>query len=266
MLRKTLRFARHPWTVTISLLRPVPLLLAALAATGCLSPQSSGQTGGQVGDSSCRESKWVVERGEQTPLGFSAADVLGWIEGTRNGPLVWKAETDQSAAGVITVVPEEGASSIELTIESTGGSIRFVERAAGSGTEDLPGLACSDTLELDVRVQVTTANGALRDVFAGQVVMGTAQHAELTLRFEPSELEGNFVVTSTDPALVPAAFRLVALLSEHDFSGSIEGELQTTSTQVYDNGDLPPEQREDAKDTPTSSVAIVYGRFDSGSE
>lgn len=249
----------------IHLLRCVSLL-AALSAAGCLSPQSSGQTGGQVGDSSCRESARVVEHDEQTPLGFSAADVLGWIEGTRTAPLAWKAETDQSVASAISVAPEEGASSIELTIESGDGSIRFVERAAGSGGEDLPGLACSDTLELDVRVQVTTANGALRDVFDGQMVMGAAQHAELTLRLEPSELEGSFVVNSSDPSLVPAAFRLVALLSERELSGSIEGELQTTSTQMYDKGDVPPEQREDAKDTPISSIAIVYGRFDSGSE
>jgi hypothetical protein len=224
----------------------IGLLLASLAAC------TSGQTGGQVGtpdqsaEGGCAVlSETRVERSEQSPLGFSPADVLAFAEGSHASPLEW-ARGDALASRV-TVTPEAGLTELTLVVVDEGAPAEYVaqepenssggEPAGGPGQPGEPGApgepgggpggsACPAFLRLPVRVEIATANGAFADTFQAALRSVSAGQTELHIEFDLPGLEGNFQVDPVDPAQQAKQFRLSASISETAFTGTVEGILE----------------------------------------
>lgn len=176
-------------------------LIALVAAydTGCAGTDTGNPYDGGEGTASetCDEQRRELLLEEPTSLGVSARDVLDLASGEHRETLAWLAPSDG-----VTYGPESGTGEITIVVEPLGAA-RFVERAPkspGSGEEGgglllfAPDGACPDAIELDVRLQISTAGGALNETVdttleatSGELVVGN-------LRLSTDALTGSFEV------------------------------------------------------------------------
>jgi hypothetical protein len=162
-------------------------LAASLILCACSGGTDTGNPidpndGGNVseGGEVCDQSERALGLDEVSDLGFSAAQLIGWVSGEHRQSLLWN---DQNAS----FEPEHGRSEIVLGVEPLGA--RFIDRspkARSDGREEGPGLAlaeiayvndpCGDSLALDVRLTISTAGGALAET-VDTVLMARASDA-----------------------------------------------------------------------------------------
>lgn len=129
-----------------------------------------------------------VELEEETELGFSAADILAFAEGTHEENLRWNEQT------LATYGPESGAGEITIRVEAVG-AVRFLEPPTASDNGGLlGGPSCRGALEIDVEVQIETAGGALDESFEATLRSDNPLEAVAFARLEPETLGGAFEV------------------------------------------------------------------------
>lgn len=222
-----------------------PLRLRACASLGgllVLAACTSGQTGGQIGgpafEDSCRETANVLEPDAQSPLGFSADDVLAFAGETHTATMAWGPGEEHQ--GLVEVTPEPASTELELTVTYTGGPVTFVAQDVEHGRSDEglePALqpdtnACSDFLLIEVEVHVQTENGAFDDTFTAQLRATSAEATELLVPFERTDLQGSFTAEPLQEGAEVKQMTWSARLTPDAFSGSVDGliELQQGDT------------------------------------
>jgi hypothetical protein len=180
-------------------LQPWPALALALSLAGCLGTSTGNPTedpgeehGGGTGVGSyCKEaSSRPVPVDEQTSLGFSAQQVLEFVEGEQQETLTWHAQPLASYG------PESGEQQATLTVTRRDTPIRLVQyRADTGGAEIAIGSDCSDALAIDVHVALRTAGGALDESFDATLVARSSRKVSIYQRLDHKNLGGSFAIT-----------------------------------------------------------------------
>lgn len=168
---------------------------------------------------SCEETVTVLESvDEVSALGFAAADVLSFAEGSHQSAIHWHP-------GDIQFGPETGEGELSVDVAYDGGEIRFVD-AEPKGGEGFGG-DCPDRLEIDADVSMTTSGGALDEHFVGTIQAMRSNVATILEKREPDEFEGALEVESVDIENGEAtAITLGIGLSTFGIFGSIDGGIQ----------------------------------------
>jgi hypothetical protein len=187
--------------------------------------EDPGETAGGHAYGNCDSDATALESADaETPLGFTAADVLAFAAGLHETTIRWQPSELASYA------PESGEHALTLRVTHAGGELRYVEYREGEsdgreggelaiGTEP-----CSNhnAIEIDVEVEVMTDGGALDERVAGTLRASSLNWAILDVPLEADELGGAFVITETRPA----GFTLVQLALEFGLSPlGLRGEL-----------------------------------------
>lgn len=137
----------------------------------------------------CDATEQAFATAEQTPLGYSADDLVA----------------DIAAQHDTTMTYEDGSSTAVATIALVQliGDARFVDQEPREGTSPEE---CTDFVDVDAEVTFATDDGAFDEVLTGRVHHGEG-HADQTLWFSMPEedlaygqLHGSYQVTEVDPA------------------------------------------------------------------
>ena len=172
----------------------VTLLSAACNVTDTGNPvDTGGEPSGNAG--SCEEVETVITPDELTPLGFSAADVLGVAGGRHTETLAWlQGGLATSSGGEPTQV--------EVNVDFDG-SARFIEsspRQSLGGSGSAADFAiCNDRVELDATLTVSTADGALDETVSAVLRAETARLATASFSIPSDELSGDLKVNVNAP-------------------------------------------------------------------
>ena len=222
---------------------PIPLLLCSLLAcdgTDTGNPfDASGSDDVETpgGGVDCDATESDVEAGQSTELGFSAQEVVDLVSGERRASLLW-LESPKVEYG-----PETGESEIRLTVEVVG-SPRFIDReprppGAGSETE-LPiyAPACNDSIELDLRIGVVTAGGALDEIAETTAIASARDFAVTGFSLSLDSLMGSFEAKVEPPPnaefTVPVPLSVRLGFTEYGLLGSMNmgGEFRALDGSV----------------------------------
>ena len=121
----------------------------------------------------CEDTVTVLDSREtETPAGVTAGDVLAVAEGEHTRALTW---LPQETPGDIVLEPS-GSTSLDLTVTHGAGEMRYVEREEvvpeTDGVPDVgPGVVdCHATVEVDVTLQLVTADGGLDEALETSLV------------------------------------------------------------------------------------------------
>jgi hypothetical protein len=176
-------------------------------------------------DDDCIEAVTPIEHSDdQTPLGFSAVDVLSHVAGPRSEPLFW-LEPPSNQEYLLSYGPEHGRSTIGLDLRLNDGPILHRHRTPSLGAPDET--TCDPgALEIPVVVTVESAAQGLAESFDAVLRASTPYRGHLSKALEPAVLRGSLGlahVTSLDPE---RSFWLGAVTLEADvWEGGSAGSL-----------------------------------------
>jgi hypothetical protein len=191
-------------------LRPLTsLLLLALgaSASGC----AGGQTGHEDVPYPCPDERTSLELTETSRLGFSAADILSFAEGEHVATIEWQPID-------VPYGPESGSSQVTLSVESLGRA-RHVDRGESA--------CCFATVQVDVRVTISTSGGALAESFVTVLEARSADAAWLQVSIAPplgGSLSFDQQALGTDRFL---RLDLYAQLEPSNFSGGVRAGFES---------------------------------------
>ena len=143
----------------------------------------------------CDQTERTLEPGETTSLGTSANELYGWLRGEHRESLEWK-----DAASSFD--PENGHSEITIEVEPLGA--RFIDQRPGpykpyGKKEEItpPDIApynysCGDWIELDVRLHVSTQDGALDETLETTLETRAPDIVSGRLKLQVDTLNGSF--------------------------------------------------------------------------
>jgi hypothetical protein len=119
-------------------------------------------------------------------LGFSAADLLGWVQTGVSSSLSWSNELETS--------PETGVGSVLLRFEYDAGSARLhLPASSATGASMIP---CSPWLEVDVVAAISTGGGALSERFVATLRASRPDVVGFSGTIVADELVGSLEVRS----------------------------------------------------------------------
>jgi len=148
----------------------------ASAAAGC---------GGEAGGCQVIATTMLADP-EKSPQGMSGAEVLALAIAHETG-FTWRRTLDGDNP---TNADPEAMVTVAVTVERGEGAVRHVVSEQQGSTEEDAG--CGASLYVPIRLRVTTSDGALDDVFAGDLVFGAELPgvAWITATFAFDELAG----------------------------------------------------------------------------
>jgi hypothetical protein len=161
----------------------------------------------------------------ETPLGFSASDVLALARANAETTIEWHTG--------VPVGPESGTSSLVVQVEPRDSPARFVDRRpkssggrAADGRGDIEiatvGTECEDQVELDVRVHLTTGGGALDEEFDAVLRARGPNVARMYVSRKAADLTGSLEVQlPSQPKATLESVQFDAAFSELGPSGSL---------------------------------------------
>jgi hypothetical protein len=220
--------------------------------TGCFGGQTGGEFEGEGGadrvgaagsgeivsasDNQCVIQSESLGFDEPSGLSFTGADVLAFAGGTHTASLLWSTSSAPATYG-----PEQGESSIEMTVLYTGGEVRFVHSEtppqtgaggggrggspnAGSATDLVAPVCQPDRLEIDVVVRLNTGGGALAEEFGGMLVANSPTLAQLVEELPLDALSGTFAVSMPE-GYSTRALKVNASLQADSFHGVLWGQV-----------------------------------------
>lgn len=194
--------------------RPLTLLtlLTFLPACDFVKSEPDPTPGDELAsDAGCDEVAVVLGGiDEESPLGFSAAELLGVVAGSHTSPMEWGAGLTE---GPIQVAfgPESGAGSLTVGVKYAGGEVRHITSKPKSGEEGGPAGLCNDRIEVDVAVTVESAGGAFAESFTAPLRATTRGIGEIRREIAVDDLKGSFEVTKLEPAdaeVAPISFEI----------------------------------------------------------
>jgi hypothetical protein len=130
-----------------------------------------------------------------TPLGFSAADILAFAGGSHEVTIRWNPSEFASYG------PESGDHALTITLSHDDGEIRFVEPKENNGDGDnhlgslLPTAPCSEWLEIDVTVTLKSDGGALDESFETTLMARSPLQAIASHQLKHDQVMGGFEIT-----------------------------------------------------------------------
>lgn len=163
-------------------------------------PGDDTESGSSSGDiyGQCEQESTVIAIDEQSPLGFSAQDLLDDAVGTYTGALQWSQE------GPVQYTGDVGPTGIEAEIVYVGGEARSVDGVLVQGCMHDGPCPCPDRLEVDVRLNITTADGVLDESFDAELVYTeddsgfSLPGVSIRLEFDADATAGTFSSASLD--------------------------------------------------------------------
>jgi hypothetical protein len=119
---------------------------------------------GSQPDAVCAEEQYVISVDEPGPWDESANEVFDPALGMRVGTIEWRGGGD-----FLNVLPSGGTTDLEVRVESIADEATVTERSPiNTGPHER--LYCWDRMEMNIRLQVNTADGVLDDALTGSVV------------------------------------------------------------------------------------------------
>lgn len=174
---------------------------------------------------------------EESPLGFSAADILAFSEGTHEEKIRWNPQLPGVA-----ISPESGEQEITLTVTASG-EPRFVQPKPpkNNGAEDLLidiESGCASWVEIDVDVTVETSGGALDETFEGVLRAQSPLTSSIFYGPDPDELGGDFAVAVSGDfeGFTLAQLGLNIRFSPYGAGGTFNGLLERRSDDTVTAG------------------------------
>lgn len=156
----------------------------------------------------------------ETPLGFSARDVLALAEANAETTIEWHTG--------VPVGPESGTSTLIVHVEPRDTPPRFVDRrpkSGGSGGDtdiETVGTLCDDQVEIDVRVHLATGGGALDEHFDAVLRAQGPNVARMYVSRPAADLTGSFEAhLPGEPKATLESVQLEVAFSELGPSGSL---------------------------------------------
>lgn len=156
-------------------------VLVLLGAAGC------GLFDGkeEVNGPSCEDTPTVITAEEVSALGFAAADVLAFSEGAQTPTFTW------TGSGATTAMT--------LTLNrASDGEVRFVDSEAVAGDTGMsPAIwvECTDRVEVDMELYLSTEDGVLDWVGPVVLVATEASASSWSLTLAPEDLATPFPVS-----------------------------------------------------------------------
>jgi hypothetical protein len=171
---------------------------------------------------------------QQTSLGISADDVLGFSAGTHDTAIRWQT------GGLAQFGPESGehALTIAVTPRSHAYFVKYKQKtggAEGGGLLTQSVQNCDDlaALEIDVKVAIDSDGGALHEQLEGRLRANDELWASLHFDLKPEQLKGELAVLSTKPAGFKLAQLAIDLgLSPIGLRGELSGVLEMRSADT----------------------------------
>jgi hypothetical protein len=156
-----------------------------------------------VADDNCAPVVARIEHiDEQTPLGFSALDVLTRLAGARSSPLVW-IPPQENQEYLLTYGPEQGPSTLAFELRALDGPILYRYRAPLLlAPEDTTCDGDGGALQIPVSVTLQSTAQGLAESFDAVLEANVPYRAHLSQSFEPGSLRGSLGlahVSSLDP-------------------------------------------------------------------
>jgi hypothetical protein len=174
---------------------------------------------------------------EDSPLGFSAADILAFSEGTHEEAIRWNPQLSG-----VTLSPESGEQEITITVTASG-EPRFVQPKPpeNNGEEDLLidiESGCASWVEIDVDVTVETSGGALDETFEGLLRAQSPLTSSIFYGPDPDELGGDFAVAVSGDfeGFTLAQLGLNVRFSAYGVGGTFNGLLQRVTGDAVTAG------------------------------
>lgn len=188
-------------------MRSLGLVVGLAALTAC---DDGGQTGDEGAHCDPVEST-TLGLDDDSPLGFSGADVLAVAGGEHTSTLRW-------AIGGTTA----------LTVDVVhDGTVKFVEYEwVDDSGQDIAALDCGDQLELGVTVSFATADGAFDESFVTRLDAVAGDAASLFEELDLDDLTGTYeVTTETDTSdYDDVTAWLTVDFAAAGWSGTVEGQ------------------------------------------
>ena len=194
----------------------------------------SGCGGGDDESTECEEIVKVLPSEESVSalLGESGTELLAAVDAS-----VTDIVNYSDNETVLTQEPTGGTSDITISIAYSDGEIREIESIARYGKEEIA-LNCNSRLEMDVTVEVETADGALQESWPAVLYREEGSDPVLTAGFDPNAtFNGSFRIVSyndpSDPEEVTGEF----INYYHEDTADNNGRLQIGMT--FRTGDGP---------------------------
>ena len=149
-------------------------------------------TSGGAFEGHCQQESTVIAIDEPSPLGLSAQDLLDDAVGTYSGSLEWLED------GFVHYTGDAGPTAVDAEIAYTGGDARFSAGTLLVGCEHEGPCPCPDLLEVDVQLNIATADGVFDESFDAQLVYTeddsgfSPTGASIRLEFDPDDTSGSF--------------------------------------------------------------------------
>jgi len=208
--------------------------LAPLLLAGCLGGQTGteeiidGEAGGGPATdngSPCKDEEQPVPA-DDASLGFAFEDIAGFVVGEHQTDLAWSTGNPSVSFG-----PESGTSSLDISIDWTGGVTRLhaVPQSESGGAGPAIAIGCPpDRLAADVTLRLTSGGGALAEQVPARIVAASAGRAELDVSIPLENVQGTFRVT-LQPGSVTRALSLRAVFTELGFAGDLSGGVESSN-------------------------------------
>lgn len=155
-----------------------------------------------------------VQLDERTALGFSAREVLAFVEGTHEETITWHPQTNAS------IGPESGQHHLTITITRKGELPRVTHYDLDTNDAHIGG-DCQDALEVDANLQVQTDEGALNENIDITVRAYNSRIVSLFLHPRPAELGGTFRVQAQQSGLTLVQLDLLLQFTAFGVSGEL---------------------------------------------
>lgn len=130
---------------------------------------------------SCDRTETALTIDESTPLGFSAGELLTWLEGTDVVPF--------------TLAGDSADRDVEIVVASDG-VYTWVDQeeapSTGGGMEPAIGVVCEDSVEVGATVGFTTSTGEFAESWAVTLAASASGAARATVDVELDEVEGSY--------------------------------------------------------------------------
>jgi len=219
---------RRPWQLMSALLAGLASACVGTSTGNPANPDPEIPNVGEASGGSCDETKTkLASLDAESPLGFSAADILALANDHAQTPFEW---LDRDG---VTFAPESGMGTLTVDVEPrSGGEAHFVDRSPkSSGNSGGPEIAigsgesataCPDTVDLDVTVQLTTAGGAFDERFDATLRAKGPNVARIYASRKAAELEGSFEASlDSDPSAVLESVQFDLTFSKLGQSGQL---------------------------------------------
>jgi hypothetical protein len=177
---------------------------------------AEGDEGREALDEPCSEgslSRPLLQAEIAAEVGFSADDVLAWMQGGIESSLGWAPDGDLATR------PEAGTGSVELRFAYEGAGIRLHTPDEVVTIEGRP--YCSPWLEVDVSAILTTPGGAFAERFGATLRAARPRVVGFRGGFAAADLAGALELSSSRIGAELQSFEVVGTLTEHGSFGQV---------------------------------------------